>query len=51
MRKIFALAALVCATGLLAPPPAARAADDLAAALARAATDGKPVLIDFFTDW
>ncbi len=51
MRKLLALAALACTAGLLGAPPAARAADDLATALARAAADGKPVLIDFFTDW
>lgn len=51
MRRFLALAAVACAAGLLGAPPAARAADDLAAALVRAAADGKPVLIDFFTDW
>jgi hypothetical protein len=51
MRKLLALAALVGTAGLLGVPPAARAADDLATALARAAAEGKPVLIDFFTDW
>jgi len=51
MRKLLALAAFACAAGLLTTPSAARAADDLATALARAAADGKPVLIDFFTDW
>ncbi|MHB8079531.1 MAG: hypothetical protein ACYDIE_09770 [Candidatus Krumholzibacteriia bacterium] len=50
MRRFLVLAAVACTVGLLGAP-AARAADDLAAALTRAAADGKPVLIDFFTDW
>jgi hypothetical protein len=53
MRHTLVLATLAVTAGLwsaLVPGPAG-AADDLAAALARAGADGKPVLIDFFTDW
>ncbi len=43
--------AIILATLLLAHMAVAMEAGDFKASLAQAATEGKPLVIDFYTDW